>query len=221
MEYDYHAVSRLLAHRHMTSILKTPMDAAAELTRLGGCYCHNRDGDFWKFTANEFTVHIEPFIRAKCEHRLLGIEWAIEHREFAAVVRQILGDSRDTFQAMRWEQKISEAQSPEQAPEAFRSLVSSALTFIRALSLSDMVGEFKATLPDRPSGRQLFHLAALAWDGDYSTLGDYQRIFAQGKRLNFVPMITRRMIDSALAIANKRFAASFDDKLSPNEPENA
>lgn len=53
-----------------------------------------------------------------------------------------------------------------------------------------------------PNGQlQIFHLAALAITGNFNTLMDYQSIFIKGQRLNFVPMITRPVIERALDIA--------------------
>lgn len=57
----------------------------------------------------------------------------------------------------------------------------------------------KSPVPD-VGGGQLLHLAALAYLADYDTLLDYQKIFRQGQRLNFVPMITSEMIDRAVHI---------------------
>ena len=52
-------------------------------------------------------------------------------------------------------------------------------------------------LPDDMGGNQLKHLAALAFDGDFNTLMDQQEFFERGHRLNFVPMITKEVIDRA------------------------
>ncbi|WP_376766896.1 DUF6990 domain-containing protein [Rhizobium tropici] len=47
-------------------------------------------------------------------------------------------------------------------------------------------------------------MTALAYLADFTTLVDYQEIFRKGKRMNFVPMITREMIDRAVNIAAER-----------------
>jgi hypothetical protein len=49
----------------------------------------------------------------------------------------------------------------------------------------------------------LRHLAALAIAGDLQTLSRYQRSFAHGDRLNFVPYITADLIDRALSLAQR------------------
>lgn len=48
------------------------------------------------------------------------------------------------------------------------------------------------------------HLTALAYLGDFTTLMDYQTMFRDGQRMNFLPMIKPEMIDRALDIALER-----------------
>ncbi|ASQ04975.1 hypothetical protein HR059_02285 [Sinorhizobium meliloti WSM1022] len=52
--------------------------------------------------------------------------------------------------------------------------------------------------------KQLTHLAALAYFGDFITLMEYQEMFKRGKRANFYPMIEAEMIDRAVNIAIER-----------------
>jgi hypothetical protein len=77
---------------------------------------------------------------------------------------------------------------------------------LKAESLDHYIDEFKSNCPDRPSMRQVCHLTALAWTADVTTLSEYEGIFRKGKRLNFVPMITKEMIDRALQVAWRRSA---------------
>lgn len=54
-----------------------------------------------------------------------------------------------------------------------------------------------------------YHLAALAFIGDYSTLMDYQKILGKGHRMQFPPYVSLGMIDRAVSIALDR--TEFND----------
>ena len=54
-----------------------------------------------------------------------------------------------------------------------------------------------------------YHLAALAFLGDYNTLADYQQLFRDGHRMQFPPYISQEMMDRAVSIAIDR--ADFND----------
>lgn len=58
--------------------------------------------------------------------------------------------------------------------------------------------------PPETGQAQLYHLAALAYLGDFNTLMEYQSVFSKGKRMGFVPMIKAEMIERALDIALER-----------------
>ena len=62
----------------------------------------------------------------------------------------------------------------------------------------------KSQPPPETGQAQLYHLAALAYLGDFNTLMDYQQVFAKGQRMGFVPMIEAEMIDRAVDIALER-----------------
>ena len=70
-------------------------------------------------------------------------------------------------------------------------------------SLEDAI-KSKSQPPPETGLAQLYHLAALAYLGDFNTLMDYQQVFAKGQRMGFVPMIESEMIDRAVDIALER-----------------
>ena len=79
-----------------------------------------------------------------------------------------------------------------------------------ALSLEQSVSLFVANRPDRPSVTQINHLVGLAYRGDFTTLEAYVRAFAEGSRLNFVPMITEEVLQAALDSSYDYFASNMN-----------
>ena len=64
-----------------------------------------------------------------------------------------------------------------------------------------MIKAFALVCPDNRELPQIEHLAALAWQGNFNKLTDYQKIFERGYRMKFVPTITKETIDRALEIS--------------------
>jgi hypothetical protein len=93
-------------------------------------------------------------------------------------------------------------------PAAFFSLFAEVAEEVakwgRSLDLQSCVHELAIKGVPDVGGGQLRHLTALAYLGDFNTLVDYQEMFREGKRMNFVPMITPEMIDRAVNIAAER-----------------
>lgn len=67
-------------------------------------------------------------------------------------------------------------------------------------SIDDSI-KCKIQSPADTGQTQLYHLAALALEGDFNRLMDYQQSFSKGQRMGFVPMIDAHVIDRALDIA--------------------
>jgi hypothetical protein len=82
-----------------------------------------------------------------------------------------------------------------------RDLLNQIEEWSAALDLDRAVSSFAANRPDGPSVPQINHLVGLVYLGDFTALGDYARTFEKGSRLNFVPMITREVIEAAEALS--------------------
>ncbi|WP_137718421.1 DUF6990 domain-containing protein [Methylobacillus flagellatus] len=172
------------------------------IERVGGKWKADRDGSYWEAEENGFVVQAEPFMRTLTSGQVwLGLDCSTCHSEFAKVANFILGKRPKNFVSLRWFQKNVEVASLEQATQAFCGLMTEVLNELKAEKISCLIDEFKSTRPDSPSMPQIRHLAALAWSKDDETLEEYQATFAAGGRLNFVPMITKAMIDRALEVA--------------------
>jgi hypothetical protein len=82
----------------------------------------------------------------------------------------------------------------------------------RSIDLKELLDSLAIERPDRPSTPQINHLVALALLGNFNILDDYSKSFAQGKKMNFVPMITKEAIDAALDVAYNNYAAKKPNK---------
>jgi hypothetical protein len=185
----------------MSTIPKSNNEVSAEFMRLGGGYreYEDDDGGCWEFMLDRFIVHIEPWRRRSS----LGIDCAIGHTELGALANQIAGNHPKTFRCLNWENHSIEVPDCEPLSEGFRKLLSSFLSDLGG-RLDGFIAELRKPPPDI-GGKYVFHLAALAWVGDFGTLEDYYAIFKRGKRMNFPPMITTEMIGRAVDIAMDRY----------------
>jgi len=167
----------------------------------------DRDEECWDFPVGDFLVRIEPYATETFSGFTLGINCSISHKESSMLVSRIFGDAASEHQSIKWETRHTKVASLDEADSAFRQLLNEEVAAARAMKFEEIMKEFAASCPDRPSIRQLLHLAALAWKGDFDTLMDYEKVFERGHRLNFVPMITRDMIRRAVEIAVDRVAS--------------
>jgi hypothetical protein len=84
-----------------------------------------------------------------------------------------------------------------------QSIISLIINWAESVDVDGGLVKFRA-LPTSAKGiYPLYHLAALACNGDSDTLSRYQQSFEQGDRLEFVPYITKDMIDRAVEFAQR------------------
>jgi hypothetical protein len=175
------------------------------IEQVGGKWKVDRDGSFWEAEANGFVIQAEPFLRDLPSGKVwLGLDCSISHKEFAKVANFVMEKRPKNFISLRWFQKSAEVASPDQAAQAFCSLMMEALGELKVEEIGRLVEEFRSNRPDGPSMPQIRHLAALAQAQDVETLENYRHAFGSGNRLNFVPMINMAMIDRALELAKKQ-----------------
>ena len=167
-------------------------DIATKLAELGGSLVSDRDGTFWRFRRGECTVEVEPFRL----NQKWGFDCAVEHRGFAELVNRISGAKRSEFVCVKWFQRIQEDD------ESFESFVNDALSTGLSLTLADCVSVFLGQIPEKYVP-QLCHIAALAMEGDFTSLLEYQDQLRGGNRRNFVPLVDGEVLGRAVDIALK------------------
>ena len=185
-------------------LIKLPVDFDNVAVPLGGAKLRTRDGVFWLFKVGDFKLKLEPFFSPAFEGYKVGSNCVISHEEFSKVVNRILGRPLSRDQCIVWENLEERFENPQETKEAIRRLITRETGRVELLDINELIKEFGLACPDGPSMPQVCHLAALAWLGDFNKLTDYQNIFGRGHRMNFVPMITKEMIDRALEISYDR-----------------
>jgi hypothetical protein len=184
--------------------MNTSFDFADLFISLGGQLEHDRADEWWTFPVGDFEIHIEPHLSHSFAGSTLALDCAISNKEFAKLINRIFREPSGRFQCIKWESRRMEIKFQTEVETGFRKLLDDELKQVQSIDFGGLVEEFASSCPDRPSMRQVSHLAALAWKGDFKTLMDYEKTFERGFRLNFVPMITKEMIGSAVEIACER-----------------
>lgn len=176
------------------------------ITILGGKIQSDKEREvFWLFRIGDFQLEIEPFQRITDKNITVGIDVSISHDKLSNIVTFILGEKFAARQTISWKQIKKNIALCDGLDIVFGELIERELESTQKISIENLIDEFAHSCPDKPSMKQILHLAALAWKGDYITLAEYRNIFDRGKRLNFVPMITKEMIDRAMEIAIDQF----------------
>lgn len=171
---------------------------------LGGILRRDRDDEFWEFVVGDYVVNLVPHLGHTFSGFHLALGCSISHRELSKLLNQILGTKADEFRSVKWDNQTAEITSIKEAAAAFREMLDDEFEQIKKMNIDQLIEEFRLSCPDGQGMRQVCHLAALAWAGDFNTLTDYQKSLERGHRLNFVPMIKREMIDRAIEIAFDR-----------------
>jgi hypothetical protein len=169
---------------------------------VGAVLKKDRDGRYWEMEVNQFVIHLEPFIRqnSRLANSWLGLECSVAHCEFSKLANLITADPPSSFMPISWFQKSLDVSSTESLQSAAHALLESCLQDVRSCNIESLIDTYILERPDRPSMKQILHLAALSWRADRATLEAYVEAFERGNHLNFVPMITRQMIEKAIAV---------------------
>ena len=174
----------------------------------------------WEFLPNEnkeinrenFTKTISANI-VKVDHQLKklpdGFEiWFYVNRsleEFDHLLPKILPQSGPGRFILEFTNFVSGIFTREQYEDELTKLLLEVEEWAKQKTLEVQVKKFCKEIPDKPPTAQKAHILALAYAADFNTLLDYQQTFEKGHRLNFAPVITKDVIDRAVAIAIDRF----------------
>jgi hypothetical protein len=150
----------------------------------------------------DLIVEVSPLIHQLSSGYSLAIAGALIDPEFQKIYRRIFPGPNDIAV---WQDRTNlKCETQEACARAIVECGERITTAASTVSLAKLLAGFAKDRPDRPLRRQLFHLAALAYNADDDALSEYLRIFATGKTLNFVPAITSDVLERALAIAQER-----------------
>lgn len=182
-------------------------ECRAALEALGGKPRTEDGEEYWLFEVGDYSVEVEPFEWSNSdEGTTVGIEASVSHREVSSIVNAIVRARPGERQQMLWWQEKANVPPVRRTCEVLAELVGEILRRVTLIDIDAQLRELASTCPDRPSMRQILHLGALAYRGEFPALLEYVDAFGRGKRFNFVPMITKDMVDRAFDIAVERGA---------------
>lgn len=187
-----------------------------EILRNSGWQKKTWDGDeiFLKIFGNAF-VTINVLVKQLLAGHAIDITGGWGRIDFNTVLQEVMADENSyplEYKKFRLKtNKLDEAMTF--VAESAAQLEQLAKDFDFDKKLKELI----ASRPDRPSLPQVFHLAGLAYSGNVNELDDYDRTFAKGHRLNFVPMISHDYIKRALKVGHR---AGGESLTKGAEPEN-
>ena len=158
--------------------------------RLGGRWKRDHESGVFEMAIGDFVLEAEPFATTN----LTGLDCAVAHVKFGALINAISGDPPETFVCLEWFQKSANV---EATPEAFAHLMQEAIARIRTLQLPLLLSQFMAKPHGKTTVPQLCHLAALAWGGHFVEIMEYRDALNGSGYNPLVPYITHSMVDRA------------------------
>lgn len=166
---------------------------------LGGKHFKEDGDDCWSFLRPplEITFADPRIIELPTSVSVCLSVWVYENT-FTKLLEKIFGTEPYPFKVSEIELSLA---YDADCTDELRIAVNEKLAMACDLSIREEMELLASERPDRGLMLQKKHLAALAWKGDFITLGEYQAVFERGKHLNFLPMITKDMINRALELS--------------------
>jgi hypothetical protein len=185
-------------------------DAMPILESLGWKIGRDEVGDYFGIMIRGDTqVRIIPFIGKRADHFRVSFMTSVSSKTFSAAVSFIFGSAKSH------ESIIVRNSIPEKiadfSPNDVVKLSDDAISWGFSQDIEAGLTAYRLLQTDSKGAMPLRHLAALAIAGDVQTLSSYQRSFALGDRLGFVPYITADILDRALSVAQSPERNRFSD----------
>jgi len=145
------------------------------------------------------TVDAIPSLRRLARGQMLDFLVSVSTKEFSAFACSIFGEKTShqpivpgpDFEILR----------PDVTEADVRDLAQAILDWAATADIAAGLEAYRNLPTSAPGARPVWHLAALALEGDVARLTAYQASFRTGDRLGFVPYIEQDMIDRAVAPA--------------------
>jgi hypothetical protein len=172
------------------------------LETLGWKAGRDEGGDsFALIRRGDVQLRVIPFIGKRADHFRVAFVASVSTKTFSSAAAFIFG-SKDDHEPIIVTNGVEEKVENFSANDVVR-LSEGAISWGFSQDIDAGLAAYRALQTDAKGAMPLRHLAALAIAGDLQTLSRYQRSFAHGDRLNFVPYITADLIDRALSLAQR------------------
>lgn len=146
-------------------------------------------------------LRVIPFIGKRADHFRVAFMASVSTKTFSSAAEFIFG-SKDDHEPIIVTNGVEEKVENFSANDVV-ALSEGTISWGFSQDIEAGLAAYRALQTDAKGAMPLRHLAALAIAGDLQTLSRYQRSFAHGDRLNFVPYITADLIDRALSLAQR------------------
>jgi hypothetical protein len=177
-------------------------EAMPILETLGWRIGKDEVGDnFAVIVRSEVQLRVIPFIGKRADHFRVAFMASVSTKTFSSAAASIFG-SKDDHEPIIVTNGVEEKVANFSANDVVR-LSEGAISWGLSQDIQAGLAAYRELPTDAKGAMPLRHLAALAIAGDLQTLSGYQRSFAHGDRLNFVPYITADVIDRALSLAQR------------------
>jgi hypothetical protein len=177
-------------------------EAMPILESLGWRAGRDEVGDnFAVITRGEVQLRVIPFIGKRADHFRVAFMASVSTKTFSGAAAFIFGSKND-HEPIIVTGGLEEKFANFSANDVVR-LSEDAISWGFSQDIEAGLVACRALQTDAKGAMPLRHLAALAIAGDVQTLSIYQRSFARGDRLNFVPYITADLINRALSLAQR------------------
>ena len=164
---------------------------------------HARDevGDtFSIFNLPDRTVQLIAGIRHGLHHQTLDAMLSVSTEAFSLAYRTIGQSGSHASAPLCVNRNGLRLRVEVLTGEDVVRFLADALLWARDVDLAEALKEHVDRPTNAPGNRPLLHLAALAVTSKLDRLLAYQRAFAAGDRLDFVPYITEGYVDRAVAV---------------------
>lgn len=178
---------------------KMLQDVFNVMEALGGKYRKEHEDDYWSFSRQPLVISFaDPRIIELPASVDVALSVSICELLFSKLVEEIKGTKAWPLLVSTLRIEVTEI---DNFALKLKKAVVDQLAKAEDIDIRQEVERLASDRPDFPVMKQVSHLAALAWKGDFITLGEYEAVFERGKHLNFLPMITKDMIARALELS--------------------
>jgi hypothetical protein len=158
-------------------------------------------GDLWFcLKTPDFVLSVIPCIRRMEDGILFSPAYSVSSESFSRAVEYIYGENNENEPIISsfFEKASIEILKSEISKDDIKQVIKRLIDWAENADIDDGLKKYRELPTTAKGAYPLRHLAALAYNGDTAILQLYQNAFNNGDNLDFVPYITKEMIDRAV-----------------------
>lgn len=164
---------------------------------------HELDGNcLWlKKNEGQVTLYISPTIKAIGDQFVIRVIAACTHSEFGEFCKKILKETGNLLPTMESKSFSTKLFYKAEIYKELEKLIEEIEIWSNSIDFNKKMRWFHDSRPNIPQMYQVWHIAALSYYENYEQLMQYQDLFLKGNKLNFLPIVTKEMLDLAVEYA--------------------